>query len=152
MITDKLMAPQVHEGVIPRLEKSCKWSLLDETRNREVQATSITVFENRQSDGLWVMACTATVYNASGTAVLFRSTSSIAVTRGAAANAQSCVVRAHYRIHDPDAVLTPGERHGSSTSEQSAALNATDANLAINNWVNLVRAKDYELQRAFLQA
>lgn len=141
---------QVHDGVVPRIEKTCKWSILDESNGRELQTASVTVFENRQYEGLWIMASTATVYNAAGTAVLFRTAASITVTKGTGIDAQSCVVRANYRIHAPKSLLTPGE-HVGDTSEYGAGFDAEDAKLAINNFVNVIRAKDHEVQHEFLQ-
>jgi hypothetical protein len=147
--------PQVHERLIPRMEKKCKWSLLEATSNRTVNATSITVFENRQSDKFWIMAWTSTVYDASGDTMLFRGTAAVTVTKADASNAQSSVARAHYRIHDPSAMLVPGQRHRSPSESggvNQAELTSSDAKVAMDNWVSLMRSKDHFLQRAFLQS
>jgi hypothetical protein len=108
------------------------------------------VFENRQYEGLWIMASTATAYNAAGTAVLFRTASSITVTKGTGLDGRACVVRANYRIHAPNSLFTPGD-HVDDTSEYGVGFDAEDAKLAINNFVNVIRAKDHEVQHEFLQ-
>jgi hypothetical protein len=134
------------------MERTCKWSLRDETDNRKVNATSVSVLESRQSDDFWIMAWTTTVYDTSDV-VLFRATASVAITRGNTVNAESCVTHAHYRIHHPSAVLVSKSRRNERSRQPGAAdLTSSDARVAMNNWVKMIRDKDRERQRAFMRA
>lgn len=134
------------------MEKTCKWSLRDETSNREVKSTSVSVIENRQCDDIWIMAWTTTVYDESEV-VLFRATASVSITRASTSGVEACLTRAHYRIHHPSAPLVSKSRRDEDTRQLvTGDLISSDAKIAMNHWVNLIRDKDRERQRAFMQA
>lgn len=107
--------------------------------NHEICVSGVTLFESHDKDGHWLVVAYSSVYDSTGSDLLFRATSSKIVIRPQSAHPRSCIVRTHYRIS------VPVSDNGSNVNGA-----ASPRELAINAWASKMRAKDNVMKRSFI--
>lgn len=108
-----------------------------------------TVFEMHKLKEAWILTATCSIFDSATSTLLVTATATTIITKSTASPG-SCIVRAQYRVHDPDDLQTRGsisEAEGTTEIKQLAA----HAKVAANNWAIAIRTKDYDTQRVLLQ-